>query len=340
MPQITIAAKTMEGLDATDPSLTVTITELTGLEQTVSRTVIPDFNGSVTLNIGPPEGFPTWSVAVAFSLYDAGLDSAFVFQPSGQPNITHTFALSRLPNRWRPNFTRLASLAAPRFSPFKTVVAVSDNVDLKVGEIIGDLNSNYDTLASQAAILAKTALLNLFTVLTDEVDPVALLEQPQRSVPWFSYVRRIVRLDQERFLAEVDPALFENVSIILAKLGSTFGAQGYFTESPSLHLANIPPQYNAEDNLQQIITIKKDFEQGNLQLTVSFLIVNGVAVHLLDADLDEHRNIVLHGFDIIKHIFNGGTSPVDMHEYIVENSAQQEPGGISTVDLGYQLFPV
>jgi hypothetical protein len=340
MPQITIAAKTMEGLDATDPSLTVTITEVTGLEQPVAKTVIPNFNGSVTLNINPPDGFPTWSVAVAFSLYDAGLDSAFVFQPAGQPNITHTFTLSRLPNRWRPDFTPLATLAAPRFSPFKTVVAVSDNVDLKVGGVIGDLESNYDSLASPAAVLAKTALLNLFAVLTDEIDPIPLLEQPPRSVPWFSYVRKIVRLDQERFIAEVDPALFENVSIVLGKLGSTYGAQGYFTESPSLHLANIPPQYNVANNLQQIITIKKDFEQGNLQLTVSYLIVNGGAVHLMDADLDEHRNIVLHGFDILKHLFNGGTSPIDMHEYIVEDSAQQQPGGISTVDLGYQLFPV
>jgi hypothetical protein len=33
---------------------------------------------------------------------------------------------------------------------------------------------------------------------------------------------------------------------------------------------------------------------------------------------------------------NGGTSPVAMHEYIVEDSAQQAQG-VATIDLGYQL---
>jgi hypothetical protein len=40
---------------------------------------------------------------------------------------------------------------------------------------------------------------------------------------------------------------------------------------------------------------------------------------------------------LLKHLFNGGTSPVSMHEYIVENSAQGSANGTSTIDLGYQL---
>jgi hypothetical protein len=188
-------------------------------------------------------------------------------------------------------------------------------------------------VAGSAQVLAKTALLNLYAVLTDEKDPIG-------KVPWFSYVHKIVRVDQERFVAEVDPALFENVQTIINELTSTFAAQGFFTEPAAdlpLHIPNIPPAYDAANNLVQIITVKKDYEQGNVQLTMSFLRVNGVAVHLLDCDMDEHRNIILHSFDLIKHLINGGTNPISMHEYIVEDSAQQSPNGISTVDLGYQL---
>jgi hypothetical protein len=79
------------------------------------------------------------------------------------------------------------------------------------------------------------------------------------------------------------------------------------------------------------------YEQGNVQLTVSFLRVEGVAVHLLDCDMDEHLNLINHGFEVIKHLFNGGTSPIAMHEYIVRDSAQNSPGVIATIDLGYIL---
>jgi hypothetical protein len=47
--------------------------------------------------------------------------------------------------------------------------------------------------------------------------------------------------------------------------------------------------------------------------------------------------IILHGFDLIKHLVDDGTNPIFSHEYIVEDSAQQSPAGISTVGLGYQL---
>jgi hypothetical protein len=76
---------------------------------------------------------------------------------------------------------------------------------------------------------------------------------------------------------------------------------------------------------------------GNVQLAVSFLHVNGVAVHLLDCDMDERLNLINYGFDVVKHPFNGGASPIAIHEYIVRDSAQNSPGGIATIDLGYML---
>jgi hypothetical protein len=329
--QITILATTMEGLPAIDPQVTVDIAEVTPPSHSIAHQVIPDFNGKVVIEMPTPDTFPTWQVTVSFSRSDAG--SGFFFQPRGNSTPSHTFQVARLPGKWTPQFTPLTALPSPRFDPFREVLTISDNVDLKNGPPVGDLNANYDAMSGLPQILAKTALLNLFAVLSDETDPIG-------GVPWYSYLRKVVRLDQERFLAEVDPALFENVQTIINELTSTYAAQGYFTEPPAdlpLHIPNIPTAYHSDANLAQIITLKKDYQQGNLQLTVSFLRVNGVAVHLLDCDMDENRNIILHSFDIIKHMVAGGTSPISMHEYIVDDSRQQSPNGISTIDLGYQL---
>lgn len=327
---VTLTAKTMEGPGALDPEVTVDISEVTPLRRPVSRTGVPNFDTTATLQIPAPDGFPTWQVNVTFSRFD--VVSGFFFMP--RPNIPQHYEVSvaRLPDKWTPQFTRLAALPSPRFDPLRKVLAVSNSVDLKHGPAVGDLGKNYDTLANGAQILAKTTLLNLFAVLTDERDPESL-----PSVPWFSYVRRIVRLDQERFIAEVDSALYENVQTILSKLNSTYQAQGYFTESAALHTANIPPQYDIDRSLTEpLITVKKKLEQGNVQLTLAALRTPGGAVHLLDCDMDEHANIVEHGFDLVKHLINGGTSPITMHEYIMDDSARQGHG-FATVDLGYRL---
>jgi hypothetical protein len=333
MVTLTITVKAMEGLAATDPQLIVDIVQTEPLEQPVAHQVFANFAGQVVVELPDPDGFPVWQVTVSLSRFDAG--SGFLFEPKGEPKKSYNFNAVRLPNKWTPQFTQLAALPATRFSPFSQVVAVSNSVDLKTdpNQNFFDLKAKYDTLAGTAQVLAKTALLNLYSVLTDEVDPIA-------NTPWFRYVRKIVRIDQERFIAEVDAAMFENVQSILEHLNDTFAAQGYFSEPAAdlaLHTPNIPAAYNPGANLQQMITVKKDYEQGNLQLTLSFLRVNGVAVHLLDCDMDENRNIILHGFDLIKHLVDGGTNPIFIHEYIVEDSAQQSPSRLSTVDLGYTL---
>jgi hypothetical protein len=328
---ITIRAKTMEGLGAVDPQVVVDIFETSPLQKQVAHEVIYNFDSQVTVSLPSPDGFPVWQVNVTFSRFDAV--SGFLFQPRGNPAPSFFIKLARLPGQWTPQFTALKALASPRFDPFKAVVSVSTNVDLKKGPPVGDLNANYDVLAGSPQILGKTALLNLYAVLCDERDPIGL-------VPWFSYVRKIVRIDQERFVAEVDPGLFENVSTIVQNLNGVFSGQGYSTE-PSLdfllHYGNIPPQYDIQNNLQQMTTVKKKYEQGDLQLTVSYLRVDGNPVHLLDCDMDEHDNIIAHGFDLLKHLINGGTSPIAMHEYIEEDSAQAAPDHIATIDLGYLL---
>lgn len=332
MITISLAVKTMDGQDAQDPAVAVTVFQTQPIQKPIAHVVIANFTGEVVVNVDDPAGFPTWLVTLDMTRFDA--DAGFWFMPGSEANPSHTFQAIRLPNLWKPQFAPLGKLPPSRFGPLAKVIARSTDVDLKNGPPpVGDLNQSYDVMAGTAQVLAKAALLNLYAVLTDELDPIG-------NVPWFSYVQKIVRLDQERFIAEVDPTLFENVQTILNELNSTYRRQGYFTEPPadmSLHIPNIPPAYDAPHNLVEIITVKKDYEQGNVQLTLSFLRVNGQAVHLLDCDMDENRNIVLHSFDLLKHMVSGGTSPISMHEYIVEDSAQQSANGIAIVDLGYTL---
>src|SRR5262249_39795910 len=173
-------------------------------------------------------------------------------------------------------------------------------------------------LASDQQILAKMALLNLYAVLSDEKEPIG-------NTNWFRFVQQIVRIDQERFVAEADPALFDIVETILKNL-DTFKSKGYFTESASLHVENIPPRYTLTADL---ITVKVRYEQGNVQFTMSKATTNGRNVVLLDCDMDEHSNIIEHVGDLFTHVFTGGTHPIDMHEYIVHHN----PG----VQLGYTL---
>src|ERR1039458_1617506 len=87
--------------------------------------------------------------------------------PRGNPNPAHDFLVSRLPNKWPPAFTKLAELPSPRFDPFKQALSQSTDVDLKNGPAVGYLNAKYDSLSGTPQILAKTALLNLFAVLSD-----------------------------------------------------------------------------------------------------------------------------------------------------------------------------
>ncbi len=80
---ITIAATTMEGLDAVDPQVTVDIIQIHPFNQTVSRQIIHSFNGKATIAVPTPDGVPTWLVNISFSKYDAV--SGFFFSTAREP---------------------------------------------------------------------------------------------------------------------------------------------------------------------------------------------------------------------------------------------------------------
>lgn len=313
--RFTLSLKNSEGSDAFEPNCTVnfqrtdesTAAQAKGVAFPPARTfIIPAFPQEKNL-----------FCVIRPSLYNLVQSSFFI--PNGDKNQTVT--LQRLPDQWTPAFPALATLPAPRFDAFRGVVANSAQVDVKHGPVLGRLDTVYDNLAGNQQILAKMALLNLYAVLNDKSDPI-------NNRPWYRFVQQYVRIDQERFIAEADPALFDLVQNILNNL-DTLGPQGFFTEaSPNLHLENIPDRYHLT---QDLITVKVRYEQGNVQFTMGKATTNGRNVVLLDCDMDEHANIILHTEDLFIHVFTGGTHPIDMHEYIVHHDPE--------VQLGYALNP-
>jgi hypothetical protein len=312
--RFTLSLTNAEGKPALEPNCTVdfqrtdgsTAAEARGVAFPAARTfVIPSFPQEKNL-----------FCLIRPSLYNLVQSNFFI--PNGNKNESVT--LQRLPDKWTPAFAALATLPSPRFDAFRGIVANSTQVDVKHGRVLGRLDIAYDDLVDNQQMLAKMALLNLYAVLNDQNDPI-------NNRPWYRFVQQYVRIDQERFIAETDPELFDIVQNILNNL-DTFGPKGFFTESASLHLENIPDRYQLT---QDLITIKVRYEQGNVQFTMGKATTNGRNVVLLDCDMDEHANIIQHTEDLFIHVFTGGTHPIDMHEYIVHH----DPG----VQLGYALNP-
>jgi hypothetical protein len=224
----------------------------------------------------------------------------------------------RDPNAWQPEFSRWSGLGAAFDGLKKTI----ENKLLKVKHQpdVGVVTAAvYDNIALKPVVLAKMAMLNLFAVLTSEKDPVS-------NQPWFNHVQQVLVIDQERLVARVSSDLYESVDTIR---NGVRRFKGFSRADSSLHTDNFPSEFTLD--LDRIISVKSVYGEGNVQLTVVPASNADGKCHLLDCDMDEHHNLFLHFTDLIKHAIAGGTHPVEIHDYIVQQLA---------VDLGYQLRPL
>lgn len=284
--------------------------------------------GPVPLGAGRTFDVPAWPLVQALRC-DVTLDG-YRAQPSTQfiprngERIDVPLIAMRDPAHWVPAFQPLAELDPDRFARFLRVLQASDSVGfVKQPPVLGRLTDAYDNLAGDEGQHAKMALLNLHALLTDETDPVT-------GVPWFEHVRGIVRIDRERLVGECDEQLYLSVHQILHDLNKF----GYGTElSPTLHLGNFPDPAA----VKKLITVKKRFGPGTLQLTAAKTDTAGETRFFVDVDMDEHGQLALHTIDLFKHKFNGGTHPIDIHEFIVAHSASANSKRVSDVNLGYEL---
>src|SRR5258708_4027338 len=309
-----------EGNHALEPDCTVEFVRLDGV--TIARADHLQFPPLRKFSLPAFPQAQNLHCVITPSLYNI-VQSQFFTLTDGQSKNDSAIVL-RDPGKWNPHFTPWNSLT-PTFDPLKAVIK-DQHLRLKDGVDIGIMTpALFDGLASAELVLAKMALLNLFTVLNTKIDPVSGLS-------WFTFVKQVLVMDQERFVAIVDSKLFESVDHILQNPG-TFNRQGFFSADASLHPQNIPGEYvpTAVAPDDPMISVKSNYKEGNVQFTVGRFRGPAGDCILLDCDMDEHHNLILHVSDLFKHVFTGGTNPIDIHEYIVS----VQPG----VDLGYGLEP-
>jgi hypothetical protein len=227
----------------------------------------------------------------------------------------------RSPGKWNARFTHWNDLS-PAFKPLKDVLAASNAVTVKedgqpLGNFAGD---NYDDVDEMRAILAKTALLNLFA----KMNKVPVVNQPADN--WFQFVQKVLVIGRERFIGIVAEEMWRLVGDIYNNIDSY---PGFVRADTVLHTGNIPAPYDAE--VTQMLSVKSNDPHGNLQLTMAKSEGPGTAtpVFLVDADIDEDLEFFAHAQDLFVHVFSGGTHPFDVHEILFVT--------YGLMDLGYDL---
>jgi hypothetical protein len=242
-----------------------------------------------------------------------------VFTLTDGETVVRNLTLFRRPDKFSADFTAWDQLPS-LFLPLKTVLGRSSAVKVKGGKALGKFTEAiYDGVTEQREVFAKAALLNLYTKLTDLKEPTAGNE------PWFSFVREIVEIGRERFIALVDPRMGEIVRAIKDDIGKF---KDYKNTPAQNHFGNIPAALQPQKS--KMFSIKSTEEHGNVQLTMTpCKDAAGNDLLVLDADIDEDGKLLAHVADLFKHKFNGGTHPFDIHEYL----ALEEPNR----PLGYEL---
>ncbi len=227
--------------------------------------------------------------------------------------------LVRLPADWKAHFDKWNALGN-EFDPLKRVLTDSQNIQVNDGAVLVSMTDNaYNNISDALGILAKACLLNLYFKMSREKEPIANI------ATWFSFVRKILVIGRERFIAVVDDRMGE----LVEQISENADFEHYRFADVALHHGNIPRGYTVD--FSSMHSIKSDESKGNLQLTTSEANApDGQNVTLLDADIDENGELLPHTADLILHNFNGGTHPYDIHEYL-ELEYANSPLGYSLV---------
>ena len=239
-------------------------------------------------------------------------------------DATKTFFLFRRPDRWAARFTRWSDLGRP-FGSLRRVLNDSSRIKVIGGPVVEKLaGTSYDAVdpARDKIIHAKAALLNLYSKLTELKDPL------NRRRRWFNYVKRIIKIGRERFVAVVEPTMASHGRTISRNIERY---DDYERTNARNHYGNFPSAFKVSKKADELFSIKSSENLANLQLTLG----RGTdpdtdrRVWLLDTDIDEHGDLWGHVGDLIKHTFTGGTHPYDVHELLLFLSRER--------DLGYSL---
>ena len=265
-----------------------------------------------------PAGDPL-NLRLSLSRYrDSGMFAAV--QGSRIVPETSLMTTPRTPSEWLPSFTPWAKLGTP-FAMLTQQLEDSARFQLGRQSAAGTLvKGAYDAVspADQTAAKAKMTLLNLYSRLAVETPPSV-------NVPWFEQTTTLLLANRERLLSTTTAACVQ----IVRSLSSPPGG-GYKKADPVLHrpfFEDLP----GVTAVRGLASIKTEASRANLQLTICEARLDGQDVCLLDTDIDEHGALLAHTFDLIRHVFTGGTDPIDVHESLRELFPK--------VTLGYGLAP-
>ena len=242
-----------------------------------------------------------------------------IFTLTDGETIVRNLTLFRRPEKWSADFTAWDQLSS-HFLPFKEVLKKSSAVKVKGGKPLGKFTEGaYDGVTGNTEVFAKAALLNLYTKLTDLKEPMEGKE------PWFSFVREVIEIGKERFIAIVDPRMGKIVRAIKDDVGKF---KDYKNTPAQNHFGNIPAVYQVQKS--KMFSVKSTEDHGNVQLTIApGKDSSGNDLLILDADIDENGKLMAHVADLFKHKFTGGTHPFDIHEYLALDNPNRP--------LGYEL---
>ena len=279
----------------------------------------------------PPKKFKLPAFPQANNLYADITPSRYRLRKSGFFTLTHGETISRNltvlrdPKQWQANCTAWQQLPKS-FKSLREVLERSPDINVKEKPSLvfpQFTAAIYDGVTEEKALLAKTALLNLYAKTMTLIEPVNKLQ------PWFAFVARVLQIGRERFIAQADPQMGTLVRTIKDNL-SQF--PDYKHTNAQNHFDNVAAAAPAGFTVlkSKMFSIKTTEKTGNIQLTLApAKDAEGDEILLLDVDIDENGELIKHLFDTFKHKFTGGTHPYDIHEYL----RLADP----KVELGYRL---
>ena len=305
----------VDGRIVVDPNFFVRVTN-----EVRTLTAQVDFQAAaVSLRFDDRPAGPVLQLRLTPSRYH---DARILCSVNGNGTITPPeIRVPRRSSEWLPAFETWRSLGAP-FELLKDKLEASPAFRLgRASEAELLIDERWDSVSpdDESRSLAKMSLLNLYSRL-------GVAAAPGSTTPWFSFVNELCYSTRERFLAEVDEECFTRVHRLTRQPRD--GYRGINVVPAHIRNFEAVPGVTA---VADSASVKTKDTKANLQLTVARVKKDGRSAFLLDADMDENGRLILHGFDVIKHAFNGGTHPIEISEALRVK--------FPSVSLGYGLTP-
>lgn len=315
MRRLTMSVQDVDGRGIVDPVAFLRVSSTNSAHQTTAKLELS--GGGIDRFVDVPAD-ATLRIRLSPSRYRDGAVFASV---NGDGEIAvPTMALPRRPDRWLPAFSPFASLGGS-FAGMIRVLRASPRFRLGRDSVPGKLvDSAFDAVSpsDESRSLAKMCLLNLCSRLEAEGMP--------GKAAWIDRVQELLVCQRDRLIAVVGDDVFQDVEA-LAKAGDGV----YRKSNAALHRKNLE-RIATVSAVGAMVSVKTRVSRANLQLTVGRVQMAGQAAVLLDADLDEHGELVPHTFDVVRHLLTkGATHPIDIHEGL----RRTYPG----LRLGYDLEP-